>query len=138
MSVGLALLLFQSVGSPTGLDIEGRWLISSEQPIVMITPCGEFLCAKVERLNRPALGEAKDRFNPDPKLRGRPLSDVPVLFDLRVEGEFWRGKYYAPAAGHVGDTIVQRDGDRLKVGRCVPADEAPKLACLWNYWERSR
>ncbi|WP_260583006.1 DUF2147 domain-containing protein [Sphingopyxis sp. PET50] len=85
-----------------------------------------------------ALGEAKDRFNPDPKLRGRPLSGVPILFDLKVEGDFWRGKVYAPAAGHVGDTLVQRDGDRLKVGRCVPAEEGPKLVCLWNYWERAR
>ena len=136
--MALAILLLQSAGSPAALEIEGRWQISSEQPVVKIAPCGEFLCAKVERLNRPALGEDKDRLNPDPKLRGRPLSGVPVLFDLRVEGEFWRGKSYAPAAGHVGDTLVQREGDRLKVGRCAPADEAPKLVCLWNFWERAR
>ncbi len=57
MSLGLAILLLQaSTGFPAPLDIEGRWQISSEQPVVKIAPCGEYLCAKVERLNRLGAG----------------------------------------------------------------------------------
>lgn len=123
-------------------DIIGRW--KSADSIIRISHCGDRLCGTVDqRPNRPGLGEDKDRFNPDKRLRGRSLYQVKIMEDLVPNGDYWIGNLYIPASGFLGTSVIYREGPNLKVGICASSidvssiDNEPRV-CRWETWPRAR
>lgn len=100
--------------------IAGRWVTEEGDSIVTIGPCGARTCGRVTTfLRRPDTPNPTDRNNPDPKLRGRPVLGMPVLFGFADAGEEWRGRIYDPRSGKSYKSVLRRNGDgTLKVQGC--------------------
>ncbi|MEN8676918.1 MAG: DUF2147 domain-containing protein [Alteriqipengyuania sp.] len=102
--------------------ISGRWVTQEKNAIVTIGQCGSSVCGKISKfLETPPDGaNQRDVNNPDKNLRSRKLMGLPVLTDLREDGDLWRGDIYDPEAGKTYRSVIRRKGaNRLEVKGCV-------------------
>ena len=102
--------------------ISGRWVTQEKNAIVTIGQCGSSVCGKISKfLETPPDGaNQRDVNNPDKSLRSRKLMGLPVLTDLREDGDLWRGDIYDPEAGKTYRSVIRRKGaNRLEVKGCV-------------------
>ena len=102
--------------------ISGRWVTQEKNAIVTIGQCGSSVCGKISKfLETPPDGaNQRDVNNPDKSLRSRKLMGLPVLNDLREDGDLWRGDIYDPEAGKTYRSVIRRKGaNRLEVKGCV-------------------
>ncbi len=101
--------------------ITGRWITADNTAIVAIADCGGKMCGKIAKLLKaPPKGPPVDALNPDPKMRSRPLTGLPILTDLTPNGDTWAGTIYDPKKGKTYKAIVARDpSGALKVKGCA-------------------
>jgi uncharacterized protein (DUF2147 family) len=84
----------------------GRWLVEDQRAVIEIYACGERLCGKVVWQSEPREKDGtvkRDRHNPDPALRGKPLCGLQVMAGFTAvpgsPGEWQDGSIYSPESG---------------------------------------
>jgi uncharacterized protein (DUF2147 family)/surface polysaccharide O-acyltransferase-like enzyme len=99
----------------------GLWYAEGGAARVEITACGEALCGRVVWLRSPFDEngcELRDRQNPDPVLRDRPLVGLEILYGLeRTAADTWEGgSIYDPTTGNTYRARLLLDGEnRVKL-----------------------
>jgi uncharacterized protein (DUF2147 family) len=83
---------------------------------VAIEPCGNALCGRVAWLRSPLDDDGctlRDRQNPDPALRRRPIEGLEILRGLtpRADGTWANGRIYDPTTGHTYTCQLRLEGD---------------------------
>jgi uncharacterized protein (DUF2147 family) len=119
---GAAAIAALAVPALAADPISGRWVTQEKNAIVTIGQCGSSVCGKISKfLETPPDGaNQRDVNNPDKSLRSRKLMGLPVLTDLREDGDLWRGDIYDPEAGKTYRSVIRRKGaNRLEVKGCV-------------------
>ena len=100
-------------------DVIGKWKLVDGSAIVEVYKQGDAFNGKIVWLNEPNGpdgGPAKDRNNPDPKLRSRQLIGLNMLDGLKKTGnEYTGGKIYDPGNGKTYNCSMKVEGDVLKV-----------------------
>lgn len=106
----------RSAATPVGL-----WHAEGGAARVAIEPCGDELCGRVVWLRSPLDEDGcdlRDRQNPDPALRARPIVGLEVLHGLsrRPDGSWTGGRIYDPSSGKTYTCQVTLEGDdRLRL-----------------------
>jgi uncharacterized protein (DUF2147 family)/peptidoglycan/LPS O-acetylase OafA/YrhL len=100
----------------------GLWWAEGGAAQVRVSPCGEALCGRIVWLRSPFDEngcELRDRYNPDPSLRGRQLIGTEIVRHLVAQGgaEEWAGgAIYDPTSGRTYECVLRlRDTNRLEV-----------------------
>lgn len=128
-------LAIASTASPVfaGQPIAGRWLTADGGAVVAIGDCGGNVCGRVAKVIKgpPAGKPWVDALNPDPRLKSRPLVGMPILTEMAVSGDGWKGKIYDPKIGKTYRAVVARDGPNLKVQGCIA------IFCQTMIWTRA-
>jgi uncharacterized protein (DUF2147 family) len=116
----LLLLLF-AVPAQAATPIVGRWVTQDEKALVEVAPCGGKICGHIVRMLPAARGlPGNDAYNPDRKLRARPLIGLPIFIGFVDRGENWQGTLYSPADGRVVKGTLARNPDgTLAVKGCI-------------------
>src|SRR5262249_24120991 len=109
---GLALPAPGAAATPLGL-----WYAEGGAAQVAIEPCGRALCGRVVWLRSPLDEEGctlRDRNNPDPSLRHRPLEGLEILRGLtgRPDGTWADGEVYDPTTGNTYSCRGTLDGEK--------------------------
>lgn len=112
--------------------IEGEWRTVRHGARVQITDCGDGSpCGYLVSVDQSVSGgQDRDIHNPDPDLRTRPLSGLPILWGYSGEGSQWRrGHLYNPETGQTFRSSLQLMPDgRLKVKGCLG------VLCRTQHW----
>lgn len=120
-------------------EIEGEWATQGNAAHVRIERCTaepDLLCGLVTWLWEPidAEGEPmRDKHNPDPRLRVRPIVGLSLLEDFRRpdEGEAMEGSIYNPENGRTYRASLRlRSADILEVKGCL------LIVCDTQVWRR--
>ena len=129
--IAAALMSLPARADSTG-EVIGRWRGSDGVSEIAITRCGPALCGKIVWLKQPHV----DRFNPDPKLRERPLLGLQVLSDFKPDASgVLTGTGYNPEDGKSYRTTLSPKGpDTLEIRGCVLGG----LVCDDDLWTRQR
>ena len=115
-SVGLVVAAHASAATPIGL-----WYAEGGAAEVAVEPCGRELCGRVVCLRSPLEDDGcdlRDRRNPDPALRQRPVVGLQILRGLtaRPDGTWTGGHIYDPSSGNTYTCHLALDGeDRLRL-----------------------
>lgn len=115
--------------------VEGDWLTQSGSGKVRIAPCpGQTgkVCGNIVWLRPPNAG-ATDSNNPDPKMRGRPIMGMAMLWGFKPAGpgKWTGGKIYDPNSGKTYDSKISANANgTLKVEGCV------LMVCQAQTWKR--
>jgi uncharacterized protein (DUF2147 family) len=101
----------QLAASPTG-----RWYAEGGAAQVDVSDCGGALCGRVTWLRSPFDEngcDLRDRYNPDPALRERPVIGVQILSGLEpAEDHVWTGgAIYDPASGNTYHCTLSLEGE---------------------------
>lgn len=119
----LSLLSLALIAAPAfaAEPIAGRWYTPERDSIITVGPCGAKTCGRITTfLKKPDRVNPTDRFNPDPRLRDRPVLGLAVLSGFADAGKDWRGRIYDPRSGKSYKSIVSRNADgTLKVQGCI-------------------
>jgi len=116
-AAALLALLFPAAGRAAP-DAEGIWLTEKERAAVKLQDCrnGGALCGTVWWLEPGGL--ARDKHNPDPAERDRPMCGREVMWGFQKNGgrEWDGGELYKPDEGEIYNAYLKlKDDDRLKV-----------------------
>jgi uncharacterized protein (DUF2147 family) len=109
-----------SVPAPQ-LPEAGIWIDDTGQGAIEIMPCAERLCGRIVWLKDPftkAGAPLTDGYNPEAKLRQRPICGLQVIGDLKLQpnGAWDQGWIYDPKEGKSYDVEIMLKGpDRLQV-----------------------
>ncbi len=115
------LLAVLCAGDARAATPEGLWYAEGGAAQVEIAPCGEALCGRVVWLRGPLDMDGcalRDRQNPAPELRTRPILGLEVLRGLRpaADGRWTGGAIYDPSSGRTYRCEAQlADADRLRL-----------------------
>jgi uncharacterized protein (DUF2147 family) len=101
----------------------GQWYAEGGAAVVAITPCGDALCGRVVWVHSPLNQdgcELRDKNNPDPALRNRPVVGLQILGGLVASDHkhvSWTGgTIYDPVSGNTYRCRLELDGhDRLRL-----------------------
>jgi uncharacterized protein (DUF2147 family) len=112
------VLLAVTAGAAHGATPVGRWYAEGGAAQVEIRPCGPALCGTVVWLRSPFDEHGcplRDRSNPDPALRGRPLVGLEIVRGLvpaEAAANAWTdGTVYDPTSGRTYRAAAVLDGD---------------------------
>lgn len=109
-------------------DVWGMWLTDDGLTKVEIADCGDGTpCGRVAWVTPDALSPEekhevlRDRANPDPALRDRPVIGMPLLYGFRRADDRWRrGRIYDAAEGDTYRASIERlSAAELFVEGCV-------------------
>lgn len=117
--LAVALLLPFAVPADAAPPVAGRWLTDGGKALVEIAPCGNALCGRIARVLVSTSGAATDRNNPDPKLRGRPLTGLTILSGFTDAGAVWKGRIYDPESGRSYRSELEKRDGTLRVKGCL-------------------
>lgn len=120
-------------------DIVGVWLTDKGKGKVEITKCGTELCSKIIWLREPKdeRGRAlRDIYNPDPKLRRRPIIGLPIMTGLAPVGpKQWEGHIYNPEDGKTYIAkVTLMEPDLILLKGCMSMG----WPCGRKYWNRTK
>ena len=108
--------------------IGGEWRNPSGTVIILIAPCDEAVCGRVQW--------ASDKATTDARKGGTdPLIGVELLSDIEPRGEGrWRARLFVPDLNKTSRVELRLLGlDRLKVTGCLVG----RLACKSQVWSRT-
>jgi uncharacterized protein (DUF2147 family) len=111
-------------------DPIGEWMTQKGYAKIRIENCGNALWGAVSWEQRPGGVDSK---NPDPNKRGRPTLGLPVLLDMKPEGDNkWVGQIYNSEDGKTyASNISMGSPDLLQVRGCVLG-----ILCGGEDWSR--
>jgi uncharacterized protein (DUF2147 family) len=108
----------------------GEWLVEDGEGKIRIEPCGNNLCGFVSAAKNP---KAKDRHNPNPALRNRPVLGTPILINMKPNGRRWSGRIYNVKDGRSYTAhIALKSANTLRVEGCAFGG----LICGGQNWSR--
>jgi uncharacterized protein (DUF2147 family) len=115
-------------------QVSGQWLTTEKDSIVEIAPCGATHCGRIVRILAPTPeGAPKDKNNPDPALRNRPIQGLTILSGFIDIGKMWQGSIYDPRAGRVYKSFLSlQPNGTLNVKGCLGP------FCRTMTWTRAR
>ena len=123
LAIAAAALLVSSAAVHAAPAPSGLWSLSNGKAQIRISDCGGSLCATLVGLRKPNAKDGtpkRDRKNPDPALRGRPVIGLPLVDGMRFDGVQWSGRFYNPDDGRTYAGRISADGpNRLKLKGCV-------------------
>lgn len=103
----------------------GLWRLTSGKADIRISDCGGEPCATIVALRKPndKQGRPKrDRYNPQPSLRERPVVGVSLLKGMKPAREGWAGTFYNPDDGRFyAGTLVATGPDTITLRGCIAA-----------------
>jgi uncharacterized protein (DUF2147 family) len=120
-TTALAVVVLLSPAPAGGATPEGLWYAEGGAAQVEISRCAGALCGRVVWLRSPLDEDGcalRDRRNPDPALRTRPVLGLEVLRGLRPDDDdTWTGgTIYDPSSGRTYRCELRLDGDdRLRL-----------------------
>lgn len=117
-------LTFASTPALAGSSATGVWRMSNGKVTVRVSPCGPRLCGTVVGLKKAHDNKGRprrDKENPNPALRQRPVIGLTILSNMRAAGEGrWTGTIYNPDDGNTYSSRMQLQGPAtMKVDGCV-------------------
>lgn len=122
LAAAVVCLQLMAVGAAQASGVLGRWLTESGNGQVEIKDCAGRLCGHVVWLKEPLNEEGvpkRDRHNPDPALRERPLIGLAMLENFVPDDEpgKWRdGTIYNPEDGKTYScTLTLQENGTLRV-----------------------
>lgn len=108
----------------------GEWLVENGEGQVRIEECGANLCGYISATKNP---NEKDRKNPDPALRDRSVIGMPILIDMKPQGNRWNGRIYNVQDGKTyGADLLLKNASTLRVEGCAFGG----LICGGQNWSR--
>ena len=108
-------LLFATVPASAAEPL-GEWLVENGSAHIRIDNCGGALWGIVTWEKSPG----RDNENPDPALRGRPTLGMPILLDMKPNGDRWEGEIYNPENGKLYQSNIRLSApNTLRVEGCV-------------------
>jgi uncharacterized protein (DUF2147 family) len=112
----------------------GIWNTSDDDSQVRITACGVAVCGYPVTPAPSAEAPAHlDVHNPDPALRGRPMSKIQIFKLEPVQNGLWRGWIYSPRNGKTYKAALKMEGpERLKLTGCLVGP-----LCSSQFWTRA-
>jgi uncharacterized protein (DUF2147 family) len=115
----------------TADDAFGTWRHPENGSLISVYRCGGGLCAKVAKVEDPS---RTDEYNPNPKLRSRPVVGVVIMNGAKKSGDTtWSGKLYNTQDGNTyNGSITVIDKTHLKLEGCVLGG----LICQGPTWTR--
>lgn len=120
--LGLAVSMGASQ-SAVANDAVGVWLTDEGKAKVRLSECGQRLCSEIIWLREPTDERGRplrDIYNPDPRLRNRPIIGMEILQDLRPVGpNQWSGQIYNPENGKMYTAHLTVGGDAMRLRGCV-------------------
>ena len=135
----LVLGSFVICGTSHASELVGEWATQGNAAHVRVERCStapDLLCGFVTWLWEPidAAGEPmRDKRNPDPRLRARPIVGISLLDDFRrgVSGETMEGRIYNPENGRTyRASLGLRSPNILEVKGCL------LIVCDTQVWRR--
>ena len=103
-------------------DPTGTWVMDNGKITVRLMACGEDICGKIVAMKKPLDKQGnpkRDKHNPDPALRGRPVIGLTILAHMKQDGEkTWEGEIYNPDDGNTYASSMKLDGERIRVKGC--------------------
>ncbi|MGH6854761.1 MAG: DUF2147 domain-containing protein [Aestuariivirga sp.] len=122
-ALALCAIAFLTVGVAKAGNATGTWIMENGKITVNIAPCGGNLCGKIVAMKKPLdrKGNPKrDKHNPDPALRDRPVIGLTILANMKPDGEAsWAGKIYNPDDGNTYSSYMKLNEGQMKVKGCV-------------------
>lgn len=110
----------------------GEWITEDGEGRVLVEQCGANLCGKVSHAKNP---NDTDKNNPDRSLRSRPVIGLPVLIDMKPQGERWEGKVYNAKDGKTYTAkLSMRNPNTLRVEGCIMGG----MLCGGQNWKRAQ
>ena len=121
MSAGVASLAGNALAADSAT---GVWRMSNGKVTVRVSSCGSRLCGTVVALKKPRDDKGRprrDKENPNPSLRQRPVIGLTILSNMQKSGEgYWTGTIYNPDDGNTYSSQMQLQSPRsMKVNGCV-------------------
>jgi uncharacterized protein (DUF2147 family) len=117
---------FLSIAGPAAAsdDATGVWRMSNGKVTVRVTRCGANLCGKVVGLKKPRDDKGRirrDKENPNPALRSRPVVGLTILSNMKSAGERrWTGTIYNPDDGNTYRSEMRlQNVNTMRVDGCV-------------------
>lgn len=122
-SLVAALALLSSSPALAAPVPSGLWSLSNGKAQIRIADCGGSLCATLTGLRKPNAKDGRpkrDKYNPDPALRDRPVIGLALVSGMRFDGDVWTGRFYNPDDGRTYAGRIFADGpNRLRLKGCV-------------------
>ncbi|MBI2719757.1 MAG: DUF2147 domain-containing protein [Rhizobiales bacterium] len=119
----LAFGTVQAETSQAGGSAVGNWVMENGKVTIRIAPCGEALCGTIVAMKKPLDGNGRpkrDKHNPDPDKRDRPVIGLTVLSAMRPDGDGgWAGRIYNADDGNTYVSTMELDGNVMRVKGCV-------------------
>ena len=118
---------FLTLGADTAYadnsDAMGVWRMENGKVTVRVSDCGGNLCGTVVALKKPIDDKGRprrDKENPDPSLRDRPVIGLTILSNMKASGDNrWSGTIYNPDDGYTYRSKMKlQDGNVMKVDGC--------------------
>lgn len=113
-------------------DVIGEWRTPASV-YVQIKPCGDSICGRIVRLPDPSV---YDQYNPEPRLRTRPVLGIMIFTSTRRAGTSgWKGHMYVPESGYTYvSRLISVDHAHMRVSICGPMG----FFCSSETWTRTR
>jgi len=118
--IAALLLLCAPAAGAAEPGIAGLWLTGKRKVAVELSACGDALCGRIVWLARPHRRDGslkRDRENPDPALRDRPICGMTIIEGLQPDGNGgWEGgEFYYPGHGRTYSMRIEPRDGALKV-----------------------
>ena len=94
----------------------GEWLVEDGKSQIRIEECGAKLCGYVSVAKKP---NEKDRNNPNPSLRGRSVIGMPILINMKPQGNRWNGTSTMQGRQDIDGNISLKNANTLRVEGCA-------------------
>jgi uncharacterized protein (DUF2147 family) len=109
----------------------GTWLSESGKTKVRIAPCGAAWCGTILWVAGP---EKNDVNNPDAARHAKPLVGSTMIYDMKPEGDAYKGSLYDYTSGKTYTGKLKANGDKLELSGCVLGG----LLCQSENWSRAK
>jgi uncharacterized protein (DUF2147 family) len=116
-------MLMMTASAALAADPSGTWRMDNGKVTVRVSDCGGKLCGWIVALKKPLdkHGRPKrDKDNPNPALRNRPVIGLALLSNMRPAGDNrWEGQIYNPDDGRTYSAKMKLEGGTMKIKGCV-------------------
>ena len=129
--VAAAAVLGLMTSAAFAADPSGTWLSESGKTKVRMAPCGAAWCGTIVWVKGP---EQNDINNPDAAKHSKPLVGGTMIYDMKPDGDAFKGSLYDYSSGKTYTGKLKANGDTLQLSGCVLGG----LICQSENWSRAK